>query len=75
MFYLNTKEFLDNVCSNIKYKPARKQIVEELKIHIDEVKEEKISEGYSAKEAEELAVNQMEILFMVYGHLQQFRQL
>lgn len=50
---MNTKEFLDNVCSNIKYKHARKQIVEELKIHIDEVKEEKISEGYSAKEAED----------------------
>ena len=56
---MNTKEFLDNVCSNIKYKPASNQIKEELKTHIDEVKEEKIDEGYSAKEAEELAVNQM----------------
>ena len=56
---MDTKEFLDNVCSNIKYKPASKQIKEELKTHIDEVKEEKIDEGYSAKEAEELAVNQM----------------
>lgn len=59
MFHLNTKEFLDNVCSNIKYKPASNQIKEELKTHIDEVKEEKIDEGYSAKEAEGLAVNQM----------------
>ena len=56
---MNTKEFLDNVCSNIKYKPASNQIKEELKTHIDEVKEEKIDEGYSAKEAEGLAVNQM----------------
>ena len=56
---MNTKEFLDNVCRNIKYKPASNQIKEELKTHIDEVKEEKIDEGYSAKEAEGLAVNQM----------------
>lgn len=56
---MNTKEFLDNVCSNIKYQPASNQIKEELRTHIDEVKEEKIEEGYSAKEAEELAVNQM----------------
>lgn len=56
---MNTKEFLDNVCNNIKYQPASNQIKEELRTHIDEVKEEKIEEGYSAKEAEELAVNQM----------------
>ena len=56
---MNTKEFLDNVCSNIKYQPASNQIEEELRTHIDEVKEEKIEEGYFAKEAEELAVNQM----------------
>lgn len=56
---MNTKEFLDNVCSNIKYQPVSNQIKEELRTHIDEVKEEKIEEGYSAKEAEELAVNQM----------------
>ena len=56
---MNTKEFLDNVCNNIKYQPASNQIKEELRTHIDEVKEEKIEEGYSVKEAEELAVNQM----------------
>ena len=56
---MNTKEFLDNVCSNIKYQLASNQIKEELRTHIDEVKEEKIEEGYFAKEAEELAVNQM----------------
>lgn len=56
---MNTKEFLDNVCSNIKYQPASNQIKEELRTHIDEVKEEKIEEGYSEKEAEELAVDQM----------------
>ena len=56
---MNTKEFLNNVCDNIKYKPASKQIAEELKIHIDEAKEENIYKGYSEKEAEELAVSQM----------------
>ena len=56
---MNTKEFINNVCSNIKYKPASKQIAEELKSHIDEAKEENICKGYSEKEAEELAVHKM----------------
>ena len=56
---MNTKEFLKNVCSKIKYKPAIIPITEELKSHIEEIKQDKISIGFSEKEAEEMAVNEM----------------
>lgn len=59
MFYLNTKEFLDNVCKEIKYKPANKTISDELESHIEEIKEENICKGMSVEEAEKSAVKQM----------------
>lgn len=56
---MNTKEFLDNVCKEIKYKPANKTISDELESHIEEIKEENICKGMSVEEAENNAVKQM----------------
>ncbi len=53
------KEFLENVCNEIKYKPIREDISEELNLHIQEQKEEYIKEGFEEKIAEEKAVTNM----------------
>lgn len=53
------KEFLENVCNEIKYKPIREDISEELNLHIQEQKEEYIKEGIEEKTAEEKAVSNM----------------
>ena len=42
---MQTKEFLNNVCEQIKYKPIRNSISEELENHIEESKENYIEEG------------------------------
>ena len=59
MFYLNTKEFLNTVCNEIKYKPANKPIAEELEGHINDIKDEYLCKGCSEKDAEEAAVEIM----------------
>lgn len=59
MFYLNAKEFLNTVCKEIRYEPANKPVSEELQGHIEDIKEEYLCKGYSEKEAEEKAVEQM----------------
>ena len=56
---MNTKEFLNKVSKEIKYKPANKPIIEELENHIEEVKEDYLCKGYSENESEEIAVEQM----------------
>ena len=56
---MDIKCFLNNVCKEIKYKPARKDISEELEVHIQEIKKDYISDGMNEKEAEEKAVSQM----------------
>lgn len=53
------KEFLENVCNEIKYKPIREDISEELSLHIEEQKDEYIKEGFEEKIAEEKAVSNM----------------
>ncbi len=53
------KEFLENVCSQIKYKPVVEDISEELMLHINEEKENYILSGMNDKEAEEIAVQNM----------------
>lgn len=53
------KDFLENVCNQIRYKPMREDISEELGLHIQEMKEEHMSYGLSEKEAEERAVANM----------------
>lgn len=56
---MNTKEFLNDVCKEIKYKPANKAISEELEGHIEDIKSEYLCKGASEKEAEEKAVEEM----------------
>lgn len=56
---MNIKEFLNNVSNQIKYKPVRGAIVEELEEHIDEIKNENMSKGVSEEVAEENAIKQM----------------
>lgn len=56
---MQIKEFLDNVCERIKYKPIRVEIREELENHIEEKKEMYIEYGLEEKQAEERAVEQM----------------
>lgn len=56
---MQIKEFLNTVCEQIKYKPIRNSISEELKNHIEESKENYIRDGLEEKEAEEKAIVQM----------------
>ena len=51
MFHLQIKEFLNTVCEQIKYKPIRNSISEELENHIEESKENYIEEGMQEEEA------------------------
>ena len=56
---MQIKEFLNTVCEQIKYKPIRNSISEELENHIEESKENYIRDGLEEKEAEEKAIAQM----------------
>lgn len=56
---MNVKEFLNTVCQEIKYKPVRDGIAEELKAHIQDIKEDYIDKGIEEQQAERKAVLQM----------------
>ena len=56
---MQINEFLNSVCEQIKYKPIRNIIAEELKYHIEDKKEELIEMGQNEEEAEKNAVEQM----------------
>ena len=56
---MQIKDFLEKVCNQIKYKPIRESISEELENHIQETKEAYIREGLIPKEAEQKAVDIM----------------
>ena len=56
---MNVKDFLNTVCQEIKYKPVRDGIAEELKAHIQDIKEDYIDKGIEEQQAEEKAVLQM----------------
>lgn len=56
---MQINEFLNSVCEQIKYKPIRNTIAEELKDHIKDKKEELIEMGQNEEEAEKNAVEQM----------------
>ena len=56
---MDIKHFLDKVCNEIKYEPVKTEISEELKLHIQEIKEDYQKQGIEEKEAEEKAVSQM----------------
>lgn len=59
MFYLKINVFLEKVCREIKYKPVRTPISEELEEHLLEIKEEKMQEGLAEEQAEEQATQAM----------------
>ena len=56
---MDIKEYLNNVCKQIKYKPANKVISEELESHIQDMKSDYLCKGFSENEAEENAIKQM----------------
>ena len=56
---MDIKHFLDKVCNEIKYEPVKFGISEELKSHIQEIKEDYQNQGMKEKQAEEKAVSQM----------------
>lgn len=56
---MKVKEFLNIVCGEIKYKPVRNGIAEELETHIQDIKEEYMEKGIEEQQAEEKAVLQM----------------
>ncbi len=56
---MQIKEFLNQVCEQIKYKPIRKEIAEELENHIKEAKENYILEGMNEMDAQCRAISQM----------------
>ena len=56
---MKAKEFLNNVCEEIKYKPANRLIFEEIEAHIEELKNDNLCKGLSEEQAEETAVEQM----------------
>lgn len=56
---MNSKDFLDTVCNEIKYKPANKMISDELEGHIEDLKNDNLCKGYTDEQAEEKAVEQM----------------
>lgn len=56
---MQIKKFLNCVCEQIKYKPIRENIVEELQNHIEESKENYMQEGIEEQIAEEKAIKQM----------------
>jgi len=59
VFYLKINVFLEKVCREIKYKPVRTPISEELGEHLLEIKEEKMQEGLAEEQAEEKATQAM----------------
>ncbi|KNF07689.1 rod shape-determining protein RodA [Gottschalkia purinilytica] len=52
-------EFLKDVCKQIKYKKIHNDISSELMVHIDEIKDEYMSDGMTEDEAVKKAVKQM----------------
>ena len=56
---MQIKDFLEKVCNEIRYKPIRKEISEELENHIEEAKEEYMHKGKSEEEAINRAIDDM----------------
>ena len=56
---MQIREYIDNVCDQIRYKPIRNEIAEELTNHLEECKENYIQDGMKENEAEIKAVKQM----------------
>ena len=56
---MDIKEFLNKICNEIKYKPIRKEISEEIQTHIEEIKQNNINNGMEEQIAEEKAIKEM----------------
>lgn len=56
---MQIKEYLNYVCEQIKYKPAREDISKELQSHIEDIKNCYIEDGVEESVAEENAIKQM----------------
>lgn len=56
---MQIKDFIEKVCYEIKYKPIQNEITEELKNHMEEIKQEQIKKGIEENKAEDIAVKQM----------------
>ena len=48
---MKTKDFLDTVCNEVKYKPANKMISEELAGHIEDLKNDNLCKWYTDEQA------------------------
>lgn len=51
--------YVDDVCSQIKFREIHQEIKLELKAHIEDIVEEYVSKGLSKNEAVNKAINQM----------------
>ena len=69
MFHLQIKEFLNAVCEQIKYKPIRNSISEELENHIEESKENYIRDGLEEKNLNLIIEANFNLPFVSYGRL------
>ena len=56
---MQIKDFLESVCKEIKYKPIRKEIGQELENHVEEAKEDYIHKGESEAVAMDKAIADM----------------
>lgn len=59
MAYTHTREFCKQVCSQVRWKPAHRDITQELQAHIEDYMEELLLHGTSPEEAEQRAVAAM----------------
>lgn len=57
---MQIKEYLNCVCEQIKYKPAREDISKELQSHIEDIKNCYIEDGVEESVAEGNAIKQMD---------------
>ncbi len=56
---MQIKEYLKSICEQIKYKPIREEISNEIEAHIIDLKQEYINDGIKEEDAEQKAINQM----------------
>ncbi|HWP97593.1 MAG TPA: FtsW/RodA/SpoVE family cell cycle protein [Syntrophomonadaceae bacterium] len=56
---MNLQEYLDQVCSLIRFREIRPQVRKELESHLDEIIEESLQKGKGQQEAEEEALRRM----------------
>ena len=50
---MQIKEYLNEICEQIKYKPVRKEIAKEIEDHINDIKEDLKNSGEDEEKADE----------------------